>query len=152
MNSVRRRSSITWLSVTICLPITIATRSTTAADADERSKNSAAGKVRIRFNRMLESLSDGEEILDVADALDRLRRAAEKKLIISTLQTVERGWIDAVGEIDQNWTQRRAVANPETDRVHHVIEIGQAVLMHTERHAAQSCINVTHVMEENSRN
>src|ERR1051325_8198340 len=99
---------------------------------------------------MSKGLPDREEELDMTDALDSFGCAAEQELLIGPLQTVKRRWIDAVGEIDADGTERRAIAESETGGVHHVIEIGEVILTGSKRDAAQSGIDIAQVMEEYS--
>src|SRR5450432_3812190 len=100
MNSVRRSSSSTSLSVMTVLSITTATRSTTAAAATAEqsgtSRYTAAGKRKWTLSGISEGLSDGEEELKMAHTLDCLSGRAEEKLLIGALQAVERWRIDTV--------------------------------------------------------
>ena len=76
--------------------------------------------------------------------------AAEEKLLVSALQAVKRGRIDTVGEIHPKRAQRSPVANSEARRVHHVIEIGQVLLMRAKRDTVQSGIDIPQVMEQDA--
>src|SRR5665213_2828324 len=115
----------------------------------------------IFFCILLESLTDRKEKLKMADALRRalavagqLRRGnirvAVQYLRRRSREAKVRRGIDAVSKVHADRSHWRAIANPKTYRLDHIVEILGIILVETKRQIAQAGIDVSHVVEQNA--
>src|SRR5579883_726405 len=82
----------------------------------------------------LEGLSNRKKILKVTDALQsrlalrrqltwRKIRIASQQLLNRARESVKARWVQPIGEIDPQRTNRRPITDPESDGMHHIVEI-----------------------------
>src|SRR5271167_4719203 len=144
------------LTLITCVPAITAMRSRTTAP--DSTADQAKRKIQTR-PRMLESLPDGKEELEMADVLRRARticRELRKGVIRIAVQYLRRRsgesdivrGIDAVGEIGADGPHRRAVTNTKTHVMDHIVEIPRIVLVDAKRYGAQAGVDVPHVVEQ----
>ena len=73
-----------------------------------------------------------------------------QKLSRSSLETYERGWIDAIGKITPNRSDGGAITHAKADRVHSVIEVLKVALSRAEGDIAELAKDIAHVMEDHA--
>ena len=78
------------------------------------------------------------------------RRGAQDQFLVSSLQAEIGRRIDAVGQVDADRADGRAVADAEAGGVHHVIEILHVALVDAEGDAAEVAVDVAHVVENDA--
>src|SRR5690348_4310341 len=100
--------------------------------------------------RISKSLSNRKEKLKMADMLDGRCGGVKEELLIGALQTVKRGRVYAVRQIDPNGADRRPIADAKSGCVDHVIEVSNPVLVSTERNGTDAGIDIPHVMKEDT--
>src|ERR1051325_9539965 len=141
--------------MSLCL---IAIRSTITEIRSTISACKAATRTSVAVRPFLISkrLSNRKKELEMTDGLldgrarGRSGRSALEQLQRSALESLEARRIDAVREIQSHGSDRCFVAQSESRGVHHVVEIGKAVLPGAERNVAQRGINVPRVVEQHA--
>jgi hypothetical protein len=83
---------------------------------------------------------------------DRTARVALQQLERSTFEADKARRVDAVGEVAAHGPNRRLVAEPEADRVDHVVEVLAVALREAERHVVDTAIHVSRVVKDNAAN
>ena len=80
-----------------------------------------------------------------------------RKIRVTCQQILERsgeahepGRVDAVGEVGAYGSDRRFVADPEADRVNHIVEILIPVLIEAHRDISDTSVHIASVVEENA--
>src|SRR5579862_7738054 len=91
--------------------------------------------------------------LKVADLLLYAKariRNRNVQLCARSLESDELRRIDAVSEVDTQRTNGCAVADAESDGVNHIVEIGESVLVNSERNRAEMRVDVTSIVKNDT--
>src|SRR5579862_6260566 len=103
-----------------------------------------------------ERLSYGKEELKVTDTLRHAGTcqgsAALQQLRGRSLKSHEGRRIDGVREVEADGTDRGAVADTESDRMHGIVEVLVVELMEAERDVAEGRVHISHVVKQYALN
>src|SRR5437016_561084 len=92
-----------------------------------------------------ECLSYGEKEMKLPGRLNRRNRGAVQQIQVGSLESVKRWRVQAVRQIQAHRTHRGLIANAESRRLHHIVEIREIALVIAEGNAAQVRVDVAEI-------